>query len=316
MLRRTRQLATNLALALVATIGTVAVLEGGARVLQLPAVIFIYPAPNNCMQRDAQLSLTWAEKCSGTMWGSSFRINSEGLRGAEVRNDGAARILAIGDSCTWGWGASDAGTYPAVLQDLLDQRFGTGRYQVLNAAMPGYTSYQGLVYLRERGLQLKPSIVIAGYGFNDATLDGDILKRIAGGKRSMPFLRLDDFLLYRSYFWRWARSRWHVEHGKELVPRVDVPHFSENLTQILDLVHQNKARALLLDFLGPLGTSASYSNAMHEVASNQDVPVLFYQGPRADLVHPTPDGYRILAEQVFDRLVAAGYVPGTLRSRS
>lgn len=35
---------------------------------------------------------------------------------------------------------------------------------------------------------------------------------------------------------------------------------------------------------------------------------MLYRGPRADVVHPTVDGYSLLAEQVFDRLVSEGWI--------
>jgi lysophospholipase L1-like esterase len=177
---------------------------------------------------------------------------------------------------------------------------------VINAGVPGYTSHQGLVYLRKHRLELHPSIVVAGFGFNDATRDGSITERIASERRVMPFLRTDDFLLYRSYFWRWARSRWHVQRAPDLAPRAEVPIYSKNLAEIVDLVRGRQGKTLLLDFLR---TTDNYSKAMHAVAQTEAVPVLVYQGPHADIVHPTPDGYRTLATQVLDRLVAERWVP-------
>jgi lysophospholipase L1-like esterase len=313
---RLRRIAANLALVLISTIATVALLEGGARFLKAPASLFIYPSPHNCMRRDPQLSLAWLKNCSGSMADTVFRTNAAALRGAELRNDGAVRILAIGDSNTWGWGVADAEAYPAALQDILDRRFGANRYEVLNAGMPGYTSYQGLLYLREHGLRFKPSIVLAGFGFNDATPDGDITTRIEKERDSLPFLRLDDFLLYQSYFWRWARSRWQVKHEVERLPRVDVPRYADNLTGILDVARENRAEAMLVDFLGPHGTAKTYSNAMQRVSEERDTPMLVYRGPRIDVVHPTREGYRFLAAQIVDRLVAAGYIANPSGSRS
>jgi hypothetical protein len=43
-----------------------------------------------------------APNCSATSEGASFRTNAFGRRGPEVADDGAVRILAIGDSCTFG----------------------------------------------------------------------------------------------------------------------------------------------------------------------------------------------------------------------
>ena len=99
----------------------------------------------------------------------SFRTNEQGLRDAPISNDGARRILSLGDSCTFGWRVPQAAAYPQQLQRLLDRRYGVGRFRAINAGFPGYTSLQGLAYLRERGLALKPEIVVIAFGFNDAS---------------------------------------------------------------------------------------------------------------------------------------------------
>ena len=43
-----------------------------------------------------------------------------------------------------------------------------------------------------------------------------------------------------------------------------------------------------------------------EVAEALDVPLQSYDGARIDIVHPTPDGYRVLAEALIERLAEGG----------
>jgi lysophospholipase L1-like esterase len=110
-----------------------------------------------------------------------FRVstNELGLRGPPVPPKGPARrILILGDSCAFGVGVRDDETWPAQLEKFLavlaatageprDTR-GPG-IEVINAGVPGYSAFQGLTYLKRRGLDLRPDLVIASFGFNDAS---------------------------------------------------------------------------------------------------------------------------------------------------
>lgn len=75
------------------------------------------------------------------------------------------RILTLGDSCTFGVGVNDEETWPAQLQKLFDE---TGiPVEVINAGVPGYTAFQGKLFLEKFGLKMQPDLVIASFGFND-----------------------------------------------------------------------------------------------------------------------------------------------------
>src|SRR6185369_9035870 len=170
---------TKLALAATTVVVTLLMAEAVARVIGLDVPFFLFPRPDNCLQRSTTLSMEFRPVCDGTLEGTTFRTNKIGLRGPNLRTDGARRILAVGDSCTFGWRVSEADTYPAQLEAVLNRRAGGDRYQVINAGVPGYTSYQGLVYLQEQGLALRPEIVVIGFGFNDTFLTGDVETQLA-----------------------------------------------------------------------------------------------------------------------------------------
>src|SRR5262245_50382114 len=88
-------------------------MEAGARLFGVPSPMILSPAPWNCMRRDAQLGYVFIPSCRGTLSETSFRTNRDGLRGPEVRDDGSTRILALGDSCTWGWRVDERDAYPS-----------------------------------------------------------------------------------------------------------------------------------------------------------------------------------------------------------
>lgn len=97
-----------------------------------------------------------------------IRINSEGFRGEEVDlsiRPAGRRILCVGDSYTFGHHVDDAEAFPARLERILD---GEGRDdQVINAGANGFTIVDELEYLRLKGMNLRPDLVILSFSQND-----------------------------------------------------------------------------------------------------------------------------------------------------
>jgi lysophospholipase L1-like esterase len=111
------------------------------------------------------------------------RTDSRGMRNPEPalpKPPGTYRVLAVGDSCTFGSGAGQSGTYPTQLEQHLNRARSEPRFDVLNAGVPGFTSFQALGLLEIEGFALSPDAVIFASGFNDAT------SATAGGWR--PFV--------------------------------------------------------------------------------------------------------------------------------
>jgi lysophospholipase L1-like esterase len=306
--------ATNLLLVVLSISLTLFLIEWSARTLPLKVPFSLFPSPANCMQRSPLLSLEFRPDCVGELSQTRLRTNSLGLRGPEVHANGTRLVLALGDSCTWGWRVDERDSYPAVLQELLNQRAGTEAYQVLNAGFPGHTSYQGLRYLRERGIKLKPWLVIVGYGFNDLTRSGNVPALIAQQQRFIPLLRLDDWFLYNSRMYRWLRWRTSSEANPSTVRarRVDPNAFMIYMTQIVDVAREHGAKVVLLNFLKPQSHAEPYRRALIELSQSQELPLIEYEGPRLDIVHPDAAGYRTLAGEIVDRLGKSVSVAGTL----
>jgi lysophospholipase L1-like esterase len=96
-------------------------------------------------------------------------INSDGFVGKELepKADDLWRIVAVGDSCTFGSGGK-TDNYPAMLDVLLDQREQPGlRYEVVNAGISGLNSELALRRLRSKVLDLEPGVVTIYIGWND-----------------------------------------------------------------------------------------------------------------------------------------------------
>lgn len=97
--------------------------------------------------------------------------NSDGFRGPEVtkpKPDDVFRIVAVGGSTTYTeFVPDDAKTFTAQLQQLLN-RSASGRcVEVVNAGVPGYNSWETLINVQMRVLDLEPDLLIVYHGVND-----------------------------------------------------------------------------------------------------------------------------------------------------
>ncbi|MDP8222696.1 MAG: GDSL-type esterase/lipase family protein [Candidatus Lernaella stagnicola] len=78
------------------------------------------------------------------------------------------RLLAIGDSFTFGIGADGPASYPDQLQRLLDEEFGPGACEVINWGLPAQNSSEALLALSaafESGM--RPDFVLVAVGINN-----------------------------------------------------------------------------------------------------------------------------------------------------
>ncbi len=100
--------------------------------------------------------------------GKTYRINSLGLRGDEIppKSD-KLRILLLGNSCTFGWGMSDSATYAYQLQKLMNADSTMPPVEIINAGIPGYSSFQGRRFYTEDLYKLHPDIIMMMFGWND-----------------------------------------------------------------------------------------------------------------------------------------------------
>jgi len=102
-------------------------------------------------------------------------INGYGLRGERIPSDagGEERVLALGDSFTFGAGVATEEAFPACLERELApaMREATGRdLRVVNAGTPSYGTVRELAWLRAFGPELEPDrVVLSVFVGNDFT---------------------------------------------------------------------------------------------------------------------------------------------------
>ena len=91
-------------------------------------------------------------------------VNSLGIRHGEISTDTAddhARLLILGDSVSW-----EEDGFVTMLRVHFDE-WDAGNVEVINAAIPGYTTFQERMLLERDLLELQPDLVILQYCLND-----------------------------------------------------------------------------------------------------------------------------------------------------
>jgi lysophospholipase L1-like esterase len=106
----------------------------------------------------------------GDEFGAPVEINSKGLRDREIpyeKPPGTFRILALGDSWTFGFRMNEPDAYPRQLERLLAERAraraDARRIEVINAGVIGYSTDQEAAYLRVEGWKYQPDLVLVNY---------------------------------------------------------------------------------------------------------------------------------------------------------
>ena len=105
----------------------------------------------------------------GLELGHEVTINADGYRGKLVTNQkpkGTIRIAIFGDSHTFGVGASDTTTYPAILEQQLNG-VSNRNFEVLNFGIGGYQLNDSLVHARKRAFEYAPDIILITYHGGD-----------------------------------------------------------------------------------------------------------------------------------------------------
>lgn len=102
--------------------------------------------------------------------GVRVRTNADGWRDAEPSTNkaGRLRIVAAGDSVTFGWGAEERDTYPRRLERMLSDDRALGRdVEVVNLGNGGYNTAQERAALLRYGFAYDPDLVTLLYVNND-----------------------------------------------------------------------------------------------------------------------------------------------------
>ncbi len=149
-------------------------------------------------------------------WQPRFDLKIRDARTFGPKPPGVARIVALGDSSTYG--VNTPRPWPDRLQQLLDRRAGPGRFEVLNLGVPGYTAYQGRRLLETRGARLEADAVVISFGWNDHLLAlgfTDAQQDVGGAQVVAARNWLQASRVYQALSWLLAAARGGAASGGE-----------------------------------------------------------------------------------------------------
>jgi len=241
-------------------------------------------------------------------WTVSF--NSAGFRDDEFpanKSPGAIRIIALGDSWTFGHNVAVELSYPKRLEAMLRIEFPNKKIEVLNLAMLTYTSHEGLKLLQRKALAMQPDIVLIGYSMNDASIAGwhdrDVFVPKSGRFSLRRFItqnseiyRLAAYLnqlgkfdavtmgdtmkaasdpnadfLFESWVSADALEAKDYERLESKV-RVPPPEYEQNIREMIRLVRDHNAVPILLH--NDLRPGSPYQSALHRISRAENVPLV------------------------------------------
>jgi hypothetical protein len=197
----------------------------------------------------------------GLYAGNWVSINSEGLRGRELAQEGTLlfRVALLGDSVAFGQGVDEDRTLPAQLAVRLQRKLGS-HAEVANLGVPGYDTCQELLRFREAAARLKPRVAILLYLDNDteaslitvkdsAVISADVRTGLIGG--FMAAMRK------HSYAYNLVWSNWQIvkrrpstvrEYGEIVAQRfgADSPGWRRSKACFAELVSLARAQSIRL----------------------------------------------------------------------
>jgi lysophospholipase L1-like esterase len=226
------------------------------------------------------------------------------------------RIICLSDSVSVMYGGNRE--YPKMLEELLNAKYPHKKFKVFNAGVPGYSSYQGYLYLKTELINYHPNIVIVNFGPNDHSY---AINGVPDKEQKFKVGVLDKILgwskLYQTYkklISNLMVKRNNINSG---VLRVSGQDFRQNLNAIIKLCKRNHCAVILLTspYLDRgqswIALHKKYNKIIREVAEENNIPCLeledFFKNredlfidPLHDHVHVNMAGYKYIARRLFE----------------
>ncbi len=249
---------------------------------------------------------------------------------------GTFRIVCLGDSVTFGYRVPpvwperpkdfnpDWQPYPMLLEKELRNANPGRKIEVFPMAVPGYTSHQGLAWLRRDIDYLQPDMVIASFGWNDASLSDAPDREVIDTRWSPVAGRwLIDHSQVIAHAARWFRSRKEVKAvaPRTPEPRVSQKEYVENFNAIVRLAKEHGAAVIVIgapyrdSFTNPPEAQlmTQYRAWLKADMQNSQTPYLeilelteaagsVNLGFFGELIHPNHMGHRLMASELLEMM--------------
>ena len=242
----------------------------------------------------------------------SVTTNDAGMRVMPVIESAQRRILFIGDSCTFGLGVENNQTFPAVIQECLPG------VQCVNAGVPGYTSFQGRIWLEQLPANPPFDTVVITFGFND-DLRWDNMSDLRHSEliaRERTQLLNQSRLLELMSSLMARKAPKTAEASERTRPRLNCKEFEQQILEILEICRARGARPILVIWPYTLqvlenGAATAKQRALRRIAAREHVELVdlttVFKGREGaalfiDSIHAGPHGNRLVAETLLPHL--------------
>ncbi len=262
-----------------------------------------------------------------------YSTNSRGYRGADDieadKTEGTYRIAVFGTGVTFGNGVEDDEVYPALLERRLERRRTAAgeRFEVVNMGVPGSTTEQGVAHVESIVGEIAFDLLVFCFGVNDGLpMFGQPAYRYRRALQRLVEVEQQHHLqiLYavepRSTFYPWPYGA-HEQAYTEVI-RHHPGHDVIDLPVILWDVERR--HGLMLEREGSVQRVARYWMGIRQVLFEDDyLPLADEQAISPDVydyldthkvdqatlidgVHLSVEGHVVVADALYDHLVAAG----------
>jgi lysophospholipase L1-like esterase len=250
--------------------------------------------------------------------------NERGLRDRPILQKGEDeyRVLALGDSVTFGWGVDQNKTFAARLEPLLQGRLHRP-VRVINSGVGGYNTVQEVTYFKQEGITLQPDLVMLTYVGNDIEENkGPFDPWTASSLWGKPLPDTLKTILGKLWLYRLAHHTYRYSALNQL--KVQSSNSLENgegwrrsMSALSELVAMCEERKfpLIVFFKRSPGEYGSLFDAVRQSAHGAPVKDMgpWYEGvDESSLVnskidgHPNAEGHRVMAEHMAEDIV--GYL--------
>ncbi len=265
-----------------------------------------------------------------------IQINRYGMRYPDFpveKEPGEFRFILLGDSSAYGHGVSVGCRYTDILEEKLQEAYPHRKIRVINAAVPGYTTFQMNLKMKLYLKELKPDCLIL------ATINDPIPDYAEDKNRVPPEILMPLFnLLYRSkiymvlrknYFaWSFKRKlrgcKKAVERPLPTLCRVSIDDSKKNQEEMINRMKSWGGSTIIIsqpirsDSCLEGDVTRNYRNVMKEVCQStgslfvdvysqwkrQDSQRLFI-----DTEHPNMEGHRKEAETLYEMIIGNDIIP-------
>jgi lysophospholipase L1-like esterase len=249
--------------------------------------------------------------------------NERGLRDRPIlpKAEGEYRILALGDSVTFGWGVAQDQIFTVKLEQLLQARL-QRPVRVINSGVGGYNTVQEVTYFKQEGVTFQPDLVMLTYVQNDIEeYKGPFDPWTAGSLRGKSLPGMVKTMLGKLWFYRLVHHTYTLALSEQLKGQSSNPlqggeGWSHSMSALGELVAMCEEEKIPLIVFFRRSKPGENNPLFEDVVRHvHGVPVKdmgqWFEGlDEFSLVnskvdgHSNSEGHRVMAEHMADEILS------------